>query len=323
MFSWLGFNWPMLAILFFSNREIEKRIAYIFDNFGINNFLIWPLFASALIAYLLPQINKFVTKIQDKPNTETIEMSLVSKIKIAKKQQEIAEIEARKKLAEKKEERNIQEGIDQIKAELENTLVQIKIEHQNNSQLTEKINETAKYHAEAQSQLSVEKDARAKLEIELLSVKDTVKSLSEKLISFNNETNKAKAEVISVIRENDDLKKQLPELQSYNKHLIKQLNSISKKAPEFIRLIHKDDRMELEFNSTNYNRVLNAMTDIAHLQFNLNDKKNLMSLAGFESTAPIKKEKMDILEGIELPHNQDKKEIIMDRNTSKKNINSD
>lgn len=110
VFSWLGFNWPMLAILFFSKREIEKRLVYIGDNFGIESFIIGPLCTSALIALLLPQINKLVTRIQDKPNTDTVEMSLESKIKIGKKQQEIAEIEARKKLAEKKEERNIEEG---------------------------------------------------------------------------------------------------------------------------------------------------------------------------------------------------------------------
>lgn len=115
VFSWLGFNWPMLAIVFFSKREIEKRLVYIGDNFGIESFIIGPLCTSALIALLLPQINKLVTRIQDKPNTDTVEMSLESKIKIGKKQQEIAEIEARKKLAEKKEERNIEEGIQQIK----------------------------------------------------------------------------------------------------------------------------------------------------------------------------------------------------------------
>jgi chromosome segregation ATPase len=248
-------------------------------------------------------------------------MSLESKIKIAKKQQEIAEIEARKKLAERKEERNIQEGIDQIKNELESTLLQIKTEHQNNVQLTEKLTETAKHHAEAQSQLSVEKDARAKVENELLSVKDTVKSLSEKVISFNNETNKVKAEMSSLIRENDDLKKQLPELQSYNKHLINELNFISKKAPEFIRLIHKDGMMELEFNSTNYSRVLNTLTSIANNEFNTNGQKTLMSLSGFDITAPYNTEKMNKSESNELTNGHEKKEIIMGRKNFKKKNN--
>lgn len=121
VFSWLGFNWPILAILFFSNREIEKRLVYITDNFGIESYLIGPLCTSALIAYLLPKINKLVTKIQNAPNTETIEMSLQSKIKIAELQQSIAEIDARKKLSEKKEERYIEEGIYKIKKELEDS----------------------------------------------------------------------------------------------------------------------------------------------------------------------------------------------------------
>ncbi|ELY7490542.1 hypothetical protein SOJ85_003263 [Cronobacter turicensis] len=114
VFSWLGFNWPMLAILFFSKREIEKRLVYIGDNFGIESFIIGPLCTSALIAFLLPQINKLVTKIQNSPNTQTIEMSLQSKIKIAELQQLIAEKEAKKKLSEKREEKFIEKDIHNI-----------------------------------------------------------------------------------------------------------------------------------------------------------------------------------------------------------------
>ncbi|WP_313017113.1 hypothetical protein [Atlantibacter hermannii] len=159
VFSWLGFNWPILAILFFSNREIEKRLVYITDNFGIESYLIGPLCTSALIAYLLPKINKLVTKIQDKPNTETIEMSLESKIKIAKKQQEIAEIDARKKLAEKKEEKYIQESIEQIKKEHKNAISKLEIALKHNKDFSDKVTEITKSYAESQGQLSVERSA--------------------------------------------------------------------------------------------------------------------------------------------------------------------
>ncbi|WP_105719646.1 hypothetical protein [Cronobacter dublinensis] len=125
VFSWLGFNWQMLAILFFSNREVEKRLVYITDNFGIFRYIIGPLITTALIAYFLPKINKFVTHIQNAPNTETIEMTLQSKIKIAELQQSIAEIEARKKLSEKREEKFIEKDIHitlQKNLDLENEL---------------------------------------------------------------------------------------------------------------------------------------------------------------------------------------------------------
>ncbi|EKK3987989.1 hypothetical protein PNF55_001312 [Cronobacter sakazakii] len=259
VFSWLGFNWPMLAILFFSKREIEKRLVYIGDNFGIESFIIGPLCTSALIALLLPQINKLVTRIQDKPNTDTVEMSLESKIKIGKKQQEIAEIEARKKLAEKKEERNIEEGIQQIKKEHEKALRDINLARQQYKDISSKLTDAAKTIAESQSQLSVEKEARAKTEKELISVNERVKVATEKLISANNDNNKAKVEMEGLTREINNLKKQMEEVSSYNSHLLSELNFISEKVPQFVRLANIDGKMEIIFNRTNYDKVLEAL----------------------------------------------------------------
>ncbi|EPE0675806.1 hypothetical protein ACSFSI_001615 [Escherichia coli] len=60
VFSWLCFNWQMLAILFFSSKDIEKRLAIINGSFGIVSFLIAPICTTALIVILLPQINKYL-----------------------------------------------------------------------------------------------------------------------------------------------------------------------------------------------------------------------------------------------------------------------
>ncbi|EPP0959122.1 hypothetical protein ACULX3_001736 [Cronobacter turicensis] len=259
VFSWLGFNWPMLAILFFSKREIEKRLVYIGDNFGIESFIIGPLCTSALIAFLLPQINKLVTRIQDKPNTDTVEMSLESKIKIGKKQQEIAEIEARKKLAEKKEERHIEEGIQQIKKEHEEAIRDINFARQQYKDITSKLNESIKFLTESKSQLSVEKEARAKIEKELLGVKEQGKVLTEKLISANNDNNKSKVEMSGLMRENNELKKQIEEVTSYNNHLLSELNFLSERLPQLVRLASIDGKMEIVFNRTNYNKILKEM----------------------------------------------------------------
>lgn len=117
VFSWIGFNWQMLAILFFSTNKIEDRIEYINKTFDIGSYLLGPIVTTGLICFLLPRANKLVTRIQDKPNSETVELTLSSKIKIAEQQQRIAEIDARKKLAEKKEEKFIEESIYKTKEE--------------------------------------------------------------------------------------------------------------------------------------------------------------------------------------------------------------
>ncbi|MBA7935163.1 hypothetical protein HV127_28590 [Klebsiella sp. RHBSTW-00215] len=117
VFSWIGFNWQMLTILFFSTNKIEDRIEYINKTFDIGSYLLGPIVTTALICFLLPRANKLVATTQDKPNSDTIELTLSSKIKIAEQQQRIAEIEARKKLAEKKEDKFIEESIHQTKNE--------------------------------------------------------------------------------------------------------------------------------------------------------------------------------------------------------------
>lgn len=187
VFSWLGFNWPILAILFFSNREIEKRLVYITDNFGIESYLIGPLCTSALIAYLLPKINKLVTKIQNAPNTETIEMSLISKIKIAELQQSIAEIEAKKKLSEKREERYIEEGIHNIQRQIEKT----KSNLSKSSEIINKLNventELKGLLSAAESKYKIENESKKVLQDELKKEKQNTKNLQTELTNLNTE----------------------------------------------------------------------------------------------------------------------------------------
>ncbi|EOC0572791.1 hypothetical protein [Cronobacter sakazakii] len=188
VFSWLGFNWPVLAILFFSKREIEKRLVYIGDNFGIESFIIGPLCTSALIALLLPQINKLVTKIQDKPNTDTVEMSLESKIKIGKKQQEIAEIEARKKLAEKREERYIEESIHNIKTQMEKATSNLNKSTELMNKMGEEITELKGLLSAAESRYTVESEAKKSAQDDLIKERENNRILGDKLTSMKIES---------------------------------------------------------------------------------------------------------------------------------------
>lgn len=114
VFSWLGFNWQMLAILIFSKKPIELRIEYIQNHWDIGNYLLGPLVTTGLICFMLPRVNKAITKSQQKPNNEVTVLNLDAKIQIANKQQEIADIEARKKLSVEREQKRIENEIEAI-----------------------------------------------------------------------------------------------------------------------------------------------------------------------------------------------------------------
>lgn len=114
VFSWLGFNWQMLAILIFSKKPMEVRIEYIQSHWDIGSYLLGPLFTTGLICFMLPRINKTITKFQQRPNSEVTVLNLDAKIEIANKQQEIADIEARKKLSVEREQKRIENEIEAI-----------------------------------------------------------------------------------------------------------------------------------------------------------------------------------------------------------------
>lgn len=118
VFSWLGFNWQALSIVLFSKKDIIDRIKYINENYDIGSFLLGPICTTILICFVLPQVNKFFTKIQKKPISETTDIIMQSKIDFAEMQLKIADFDAKKKLAEKREARNIEDGIDAIHREL-------------------------------------------------------------------------------------------------------------------------------------------------------------------------------------------------------------
>lgn len=115
VFSWLGFNWQLLAILFISKKDVEERIIYINQHFDIESLLIGPLFTTTLICILLPQATKHIVKMQSKPISDATLTTMTEKIALAEKQLEIADIESKKRLSDKREERNIEEDITSIK----------------------------------------------------------------------------------------------------------------------------------------------------------------------------------------------------------------
>lgn len=188
VFSWIGFNWQMLAILFFSTNKIEARIEYINKTFDIGSYLLGPIVTTGLICFLLPRANKLVARIQDKPNSETVELTLSSKIKIAEQQQRIAEIDARKKLAEKKEEKFIEESI--YKTKEENKALKDEI-----SSLKEIIQSKTIEILDMQALRDKEISSMEKLNKHIDKLKLEVINASDKVNALNAENNELKSNV--------------------------------------------------------------------------------------------------------------------------------
>lgn len=219
VFSWVGFNWQMLSILFFSKKEIEQRIELINHSYDIGNYLLGPICTTILIVILLPRLNKFITKIQDKPNSETVELSLSSKIKIAELQQSIAEIEAKKKLADKKEERNIEEGIDNIKMKLKETTDRLISRNEELETLLAKNNDLQGWLAKSESKFNVEQEAKSQLQDELNREKENNYTMGKKILEltalaskFETDFNGANELQKNAYRANKELKDNLENL---------------------------------------------------------------------------------------------------------------
>lgn len=204
VFSWLGFNWQMLSILFFSKKDIEQRLEIINKAFDIGDYLLAPIFTTTLIVILLPQINKLITKIQDKPNSDTVELSLSSKIRIAELQQSIAEIEAKKRLADKKEERHIEEGIDQIKNKLEKTILSLNEKNKDVKTLMDGINDLTSKLASTEGKLNFELESRAQIQRDLSSEKEKNNALSNELVTITTEISKYQQELSNALENNKE-----------------------------------------------------------------------------------------------------------------------
>ncbi|RNV98867.1 hypothetical protein [Enterobacter asburiae] len=235
VFSWIGFNWQMLAILFFSKNSIEERLKFINSNFDVWNYLSAPLCTSALIAFLLPQINKAITKIQDKPNSETIELTLSSKIRVAELQQSIAEIEARKKLADKKEERYIEESISLIKAEnkkLHELVLAFEIEVK---ELQIKLSDSKAEESSLKAQLRSEKDSLEQSESARKKLSELNINLNSTIKELDYERMQASHSILKLEEEIGKLQTDFENLNELKNTLTSQITNLSNLYPGIFR----------------------------------------------------------------------------------------
>lgn len=208
VFSWLGFNWQLLAILFISKKDVEERIVYINQHFGIESLLIGPLFTTTLICILLPQATKYIIKFQSKPISAATVTTMTEKIALAEKQLEIADIESKKRLSDKREERNIEEDIYSTKSQnialteavkdrdnslkemsnsLQEVMVEVKTATANMVMLSDQNEKLQKIIKEKDTELRQSIEQKIKLELDTKSLSNDLKHNKLLLTSLQNQ----------------------------------------------------------------------------------------------------------------------------------------
>lgn len=219
VFSWLGFNWQMLAILFFSKHDIEERIINIQSQYDISSYLLGPLCTTALISFFLPRANKVFTLLRSKPDQETISLTIAAKKELAEKQQEIAEIDAKRSLALTIAEKEIDENISAIKSQNlalsaeRNKLVE------ENEKLIKWLEDEKELTKKLNSSLSEQHESINSQNNETLSLITALDEKNKELATITNEKTILELELNKLNRELDDLKNISSTLSNFNKEL--------------------------------------------------------------------------------------------------------
>jgi chromosome segregation ATPase len=259
VFSWVAFNWQALVILLFSEKTVEKRLGIINDHYDVGSFLLGPICTSILITFLLPQINKIITKIQDKPNSDTIELTLTSKIKIAELQQSIAEIEARKKLADKKEEKYIEESIYRIKEENSKLNEQLLSSDLMINDLNTKLREITIEENNYKTMLNAEKESRHKAEQNVSKISNDNTVLNSNIRDLEVKIGSTERAIDNLLNEKNTFLTQIEEFKNQLTTYQGVLSELILKYPSIFRgrlvnghyEINISDRAEQELNEVN------------------------------------------------------------------------
>lgn len=211
VFSWLGFNWQLLAILFFSKKVVEDRITFINQHFDVGSLILGPLCTTIIICFILPQATKYIVRMQSKPISDAILTTMSEKIALAEKQLEIADIESRKRLSDKREERKIEEDINAIKKDISDLLTE-------NSEL---INE-----------IQVMKDNLHQSQLDFNSSETRLLYTSSQLSDLQKTLNFKDESLLRATKEVSDLNAKVVSLDANYEKAISLLNILRKEAPK-------------------------------------------------------------------------------------------
>ena len=255
VFSWLSFNWQLLAVLFSNEKDIFIKLKYINSNFGIESLMMGPIFTTCLICIILPTANKLVTAFQKKTNHETNAIILDSKIAIADKQLQLADIDAKKKLSEEREKKNIEADIESINDANRN--LTINLETVNNQIKAVKEREAVSYQRglELQEKLSFSEKKNSDMIIENNKLNDGLIRLRSENDKFALELQKTRGDLSKlseealktsvVLKETTDEKFKL---QGQLKALKEQLNETKEK----IELLYVKGKDTVKNNDNRY-----------------------------------------------------------------------
>ncbi|AEF45836.1 hypothetical protein SerAS12_2716 [Serratia sp. AS12] len=119
IFCWLSFNISSVLVLLLSKKPIEATLLSLSSKMDISDYLIGPLLTTALLLFMLPQIHLLVLKHQSGPLERAKAQQALSKEKNASSEFKIAQHEAKRKLAYRQEEQNIEHNINNVKKEIE------------------------------------------------------------------------------------------------------------------------------------------------------------------------------------------------------------
>jgi chromosome segregation ATPase len=193
----------------------------------------------------LRAINKIITKLQDKPNSDTIELTLTSKIRVAELQQSIAEIEAKKKLADKKEEKYIEESIYRIKEENEKLNEQLLSADLTITDLNSKLSEAIIDANNYKSLLNAEKETRSKAEQSVSKLSDANISLNTQIRELDVKISSSDSVMSSLLKERDIYLTQIEKFKE-------KLNSYQDKL----------NNLKLDYPSIFHGRIIDGYYDI-------------------------------------------------------------
>ncbi|EOT5958651.1 hypothetical protein ACK6GM_002365 [Escherichia coli] len=200
-------------------------------------------------------------------------MSLTSKIRIAELQQSLAESEARKKLADKKEERFIEDGIYSLKEEFEKTKNDLEKRNDDAKILLEEIRRLEGQLAKAESQLNVEQESKSQIQKELIIERENNRTLGDQIIKSTSELNKFKAELSLSKESYENSLKAYNELKKRNEITESSISYNHTRYPSLIKPASINGPYILEFNK-DAELYLNDLNKTLIIQKNSDYKTN-------------------------------------------------
>ncbi|HGF0116369.1 TPA: hypothetical protein ACGBTX_000536 [Klebsiella aerogenes] len=208
VFSWFVFNWRGFLILLFSKSGIEERIIYIEHYYNWLTLYVFPIALALALCWILPRLNKIITKLQQEPNNETTRLLLKAKVAHAKEMLELATLNAKKDLAFKREERDIEENIKNIKNEKNN--------------LQSEFDQLQDSHRKLTEWFDAESDKTK-------SLTDNLNALNATIEKLNHDNDSYKAQLTSAGIKFEEQKNTIKKLETRVRELIENINIIQER----------------------------------------------------------------------------------------------